>query len=148
MEQKLKVLLTISQNYKEFCDQMYQLSSDFINQNKSKYPRRNVLHFPLRKSDRFCKFDLFTDEQIGLKNIEDVALSQEALVHADQDEDYSTDCEVMRNTKRLCFRDFKETWRQIVSDQHYTERHTHNYKYQVQFGKFPEPSSSQDELTE
>ena len=80
------------------------------------------------KALKYCKFDLFTDECIGLSGIEDVATSQ-SLIAADQDEDYLTDHDVMRNTKKLCRNDLLETYRRIVADYTKTECSTHNYKY-------------------
>jgi len=82
--------------------------------------------------EKYCKFCLFTDKTIGLASIDDVANSQ-SVIETKEDEDYSTDAEVMRNTKRLCERDLRDSYRTLVSDQAAVERGCHNYKYQVWF---------------
>ena len=85
---------------------------------------------PPDKSYKYCKFDLFTDQLIGLGNIQDVIDdNQEAIIEAQQDEDYLTDAGVLRNTKKLCKRDLLETYRSISDDQRLTEKGTRNYKY-------------------
>ena len=69
-----------------------------------------------KKNAKYCKFDLFTDEFIGLKDLEKIT-EEECLIDAQQDEDYSTDTTVMRNTKRLCNNDLMETYRKVANQQ-------------------------------
>lgn len=86
--------------------------------------------------EKYCKFDLFTDRDTGLANIEEVAQSQsQTLIAAREDEDYETDAGVMRNTKRICERDLKETYLQIMNNRKKVETTTHNYKFQVALAK-------------
>ena len=80
--------------------------------------------------EKYCKFDLFTDRMIGLQGIDDVANSQEeTLIAAKEDEDYETDTGVLRNTKRTCERDLKQTYLQVVKNRKQVETRTHNYKF-------------------
>lgn len=68
------------------------------------------------KPNKYCKFDLFTDNLIGLSSINKIA-ENEGLIEAQQDEDYKTDHTVLRNTTRLCKKDLLETWKLIVDNQ-------------------------------
>ena len=88
------------------------------------------------KDQKYCKFDLFTDAVIGLGDLEELFPESKGgiVVQANNDEDYITDAEVMRNTKKLCKKDFLETYRLLIDDPRNTERNTHNYAYQRQFG--------------
>jgi hypothetical protein len=53
----------------------------------------------------------------------------------------------MRNTKKLCKRDFLETYRLLVSDQKNLERSTHNYRYQLKFGTGNYQTTEDEEYT-
>ena len=80
--------------------------------------------------EKYCKFDLFTDRMIGLQLIDEVANSQQqTLITAKEDEDYETDAGVMRNTKRTCERDLKQTYLKIVNNHKQVESRTHNFKF-------------------
>ena len=68
-----------------------------------------------KRTQKYCKFYLFLDKDVGLAGIHDVASSQ-GLVQATSDEDYLTDAGVMKNTIKLCKRDLAETHGQILSD--------------------------------
>lgn len=84
--------------------------------------------------EKYCKFYLFTDRTIGLISIADVANSQ-TIIETKEDEDYSTDTEVLRNTKRLCERDLRDSCRALMNDQAAVEKGCHNHKYQIWFVK-------------
>lgn len=80
--------------------------------------------------EKYCKFDLFSDRVIGLSSIEDVANSQsQTLITAKEDEDYETDAGVLRNTKKTCERDLRDTYLQMVNNPRAVEQGTHNYKF-------------------
>ena len=83
--------------------------------------------------DKYSKFFLFTDSQIGLGDIEDCASSQ-AVIQADQDEDYLTDAAVMKSTIRLCKRDLVELDQILSQNKSQIERSCHNIRYQDKFG--------------
>ena len=62
-EQKLKVLLNTSDSYRMFKSQQPENVEELLRQ--PAMPKK-------QKNQKYCKFDLFTDDQIGLGDIENV----------------------------------------------------------------------------
>jgi hypothetical protein len=60
---------------------------------------------------KYCKFDIFSDDVIGLEGIND--LQNESLMVTEQDEDYATDGKILKNTKRMCIKDLLETFKEL-----------------------------------
>jgi hypothetical protein len=52
---------------------------------------------------KYCKFEIFSDNFIGLEGIN--YLQNESLMVTEQDEDYATDGKILNNTKKICIRD-------------------------------------------
>ena len=131
----LKVLLNTSDSYRQFCFDNNG-AEQFACGSSTSGKRGRIVQMPKpEKSNKYCKFDLFTDELIGLGQITDIIDSDhESLIEAAQDEDYMTDSVVMRNTKKLCKKDLLDTYKALTENQLVTEKGTRNYKYQVKFG--------------
>lgn len=75
-QNRLKVLLNTSEIYAEFCRDNYY-------QEAQKRQQRNRVNLPKKsKAQKYCKFDLFTDEMVGLNELDLCVIS------SNQDEDY------------------------------------------------------------
>lgn len=89
---------------------------------------------PKRKSDKKCKFDLFTDKICGLENIYELCKYTPGLITTEEDEDYLTDSTVLKNTKKLCLKDLLTLVHKMNCDPKLTYK-TNNYRYQKILGK-------------
>jgi hypothetical protein len=56
-------------------------------------------------------------------------IEEENLIPAANDEDYETDAQVLRKTKKICLMDVQDVYRSVVDNQKKTERSTRNFKF-------------------